>query len=276
MDTKVIDGKALAKKHEDALKEKLVSIKKNKQSLPFSAKKGRNPMVVSFCNQDDPPSVKYTFMKMQKAKDIGIDFVAEEFSANTPEAKLAKLVKKYANNLSVDGILVQLPLPEELNPFKEELLNLIPPEKDVDGLTGKGLFLSATVKGVISILDEYIKDWQGKIIAIVGATGEVGGEMIVALKKMGLKPLEISRRANNFNELKKAQIIISVTGQLSLIKVEMISSGVVLIDVGLGDFNPKCYEKAEKYTPITGGVGPMTVISLMENVVESYERRMIE
>ena len=264
MDTKVIDGKALAKQHEDALKNNLDTLKKD-----------RNPFVVSFCNQDDPSSLKYTFMKLQKARDLGIDFIAEEFSADTPEAKLAKLVKKYANNLSVDGILVQLPLPPELNPFKEELLNLIPPEKDVDGLTGKGPFLSATVKGVISILNEYVKNWQGKIIAVVGATGEVGGDMILALKQMGLKPLGISRRADNFAELKKAQIIISATGHENLVKPDMVSEGAVLIDVGLGDFEEKCYDKASQYSPVTGGVGPMTVISLMENVVESYEKKII-
>lgn len=271
-----MDGRALAKKHEDILKEKLDKIKKDKQSLPFSAEKGRNPMVVSFCNQDDPPSVKYTFMKLQKARDLGIDFIAEEFSADTPEEKLAELVKKYARNLSVDGILVQLPLPKGLNPFKEELLNLIPPQKDVDGLTGTGPFLSATVKGVISILNEYVKNWQGKIMAVVGATGEVGGEMTSALKRKGLEPLEISRRANNFSELKKAQIIISATGNQGLIKASMINSGVILIDIGLGDFEESCYEKASMYTPVTGGVGPMTVISLMENVVESYEQRMVK
>ncbi len=262
---KIIDGKALAKKHEDALRINLAQIKK-----------ARNPMVVSFCNQDDPPSVKYTFMKMQKALDLGIDFSAEEFSADTPEEKLTKLVEKYANEDSVDGVLVQLPLPDELNPFKQKLLNLIPPKKDVDGLIGTGLFMSATVKGVISLLNEYIKNWQSKIIAVVGATGEVGGDMILALKKMGLKPLGISRRADNFKDLKSAQIIISATGQESLIKQDMITDGVVLIDVGLGDFDPRCYKKASMYTPVIGGVGPMTVISLMENVVESYMRRMVK
>ncbi len=262
---KIIDGKALAKKHEDALRINLAQIKKI-----------RNPMVVSFCNQDDPPSVKYTFMKMQKAIDLGIDFSAEEFSADTDETELTKLVKEYADNLLVDGLLIQLPLPDRLIPFREQLLNLIPPQKDVDGLTGKGPYLPATVKGVISILDEHIENWQGKIIAVVGATGEVGGDMILALKQMGLKPLEISRKADNFAELKKAQIIISATGQEGLIKPDIINDGAVLIDVGLGDFDPKCYEKASRYTEVTGGVGPMTVISLMENVVESYGKRMLQ
>lgn len=288
MDKKIIDGKSLAKKHEDILKEKLSSFGE------------RKPTLVSFCNRDDSSAVKYTQLKKQKAEDLKIVFIVEEYDGKTYEDNLVNRLNKYASDPEIDGILIQLPLPDSLKPSKVNLINLIPPEKDVDGLTGKS-FLPATVKGIISILDSLSRHpareagripldsgsnndempkqvwhdgWKNKKVAVVGATGEVGGEMILALKKMRLKPLEISRRADNFKELKKAQIIISATGQESLIKSKMIKEGAILIDVGLGDFDTECYKKANKYTPITGGVGPMTVISLMENVVESYERRV--
>lgn len=260
-----IDGTDLARQHEAILKKRLSQINRNRQ-----------PTVVSFCNQDDPPSVKYTFMKLQKAHSLGIDFIAEEFSADTPGDYLENLVKKYDSD-EVDGILVQLPLPENLNPFKADLLNLISPQKDVDGLTGKGPFLPATVKAVISILDEEVKGWSDQKIAVVGSTGEVGGPLVEYLKKQGVKVIEVSSIVGDINvDLKEADIVISATGEENLIKPTMLKSGAVLIDVGLGDFDPSCFKKASKFTPILGGVGPMTVISLMENVVESYEKRMVK
>src|ERR1051326_4444434 len=115
MDPKIIDGKKLADKHEEALRKKLAELDKK-----------RNPSIVSFCNQDDPPSVKFTFLKLSKASDLGIDFIAEEFSADTPHDQLANLVKKYAGDEIIDGVMVQLPLPDELNVFKGDLLDLIP------------------------------------------------------------------------------------------------------------------------------------------------------
>lgn len=259
-----INGKILAKKHEKALKEKLLKIKKT-----------RNPAVISFCNIEDPASVKYTFMKLSKARQIGIDFMAEEFSAQTDRAYLAELVTKYSGDPNIDGIMVQLPLPPDLNIFKGDLLNLIPSEKDVDGLTGQGLFLSATVRAVLTILDEEVAEWKNQIIAVVGAEGEVGKPLCNYLEGQNIKFLKIDKYEGNLlRDLKNADIIISATGQKNLIKSDMIKEGVILIDVGLGDFERECYKKASRYTPVFGGVGPMTVISLMENVVESYKRRI--
>ncbi|OGE16160.1 hypothetical protein A3F00_04495 [Candidatus Daviesbacteria bacterium RIFCSPHIGHO2_12_FULL_37_11] len=291
---KIIDGNILARKHEDILKEKLNRIREN-----------RNPTVVSFCNQDDPPSVKYTFMKLQQAQDLGIDFIAEEFSADTPREYLEKLVKKYAEDSEVDGILVQLPLPENLNPFKEDLLNLIPLKKDVDGLVVGSPYLPATVKAVISILNslrhpEPAKgearsfqerlvsgsqkempnqvrhdNWENQKIAVVGATGEIGKPLVKLLRSKGVNLVEISSSMGSIeNDLKNADIIISAVGSENLIRAEMIKEGVILIDVGLGDFDPGCFKKASLYTPKIGGVGPMTVISLMENVTEAFFRKL--
>lgn len=265
MDSKIIDGNALAKKHEEILKKKLESLKRY-----------RNPAVVSFCNQDDPPSVKYTFMKLQKAQDLGIDFIAEEFSSDTPKDYLENLVKNYGSDGNVDGILVQLPLPQELNPFKEDLLSLIPPEKDVDGLVDGSPFLPATVKAVISILNEYISGWQKKKIAIVGSEGEIGKSLGAKLiHPPGVSLTTVDKNTGSLEtDLKDADIIISAVGSENLIRAEMIREGAVLIDVGLGDFDPDCFQKASLYTSKIGGVGPMTVISLMENVTEAFLRKL--
>ena len=290
MDSKVIDGNALAKRHEAAIKERLSRIKKD-----------RNPAVVSFCNQDDPASQKYTFMKLAKASDLGIDFIAEEFSADTGREYLESLVKKYAADPGIDGILVQLPIPENLNPFREGLLNLIPAEKDVDGLLESSPFLPATVKAVISILNSLLRHsgldpesqkteilkqvqddnsvggvwWKDKKIAVVGATGEVGKPLVKYLKENNVEVVEISRNLGDLvSDLEDADIVVSATGEENLIKENMIKTGAILIDVGLGDFDPGCFQKASLYTPKIGGVGPMTVISLMENVTEAFLRKL--
>lgn len=262
MDLKVINGKALAKKHEGYLRKKLLQIKKD-----------RNPAIVSFCNSDDPPSVKYTFMKLQKAMDLGLDFIAEEFSATTPHEYLVEMVSKYGNDKNIDGIMVQLPLPDELNVFKKDLIDLIPKEKDVDGLKGDS-FLPATVRAILTILDEEVSGWQEKKVAIVGSEGEVGKPLSLALHTRGVKAILVDKDKGSFEELKGADIVISATGQEHLIKPQMLKERVILIDVGLGDFDPDCYKKSSRYTPVLGGVGPMTVISLMENVVESYSKRI--
>lgn len=266
MDARIIDGKKIAKKHEQNLKRRLNNL--------LVKLKTTKPTVVSFCNIEDPPSVKYTFMKLTKAHQIGIDFIAEEFSTDTPQTYLMEMVEKYAGDPSIDGIMVQLPLPPDLNIFKEDLLNQIPTQKDVDGLTRQGRFLPATVSAVLTILDEEIPSWKKKLLAVIGSQGEVGKPLSEFLEKEKVKLLKIDKYEGDLSsDAKKADIIISATGQKGLIKPEMIKDGSVLIDVGLGDFNPSCYGKASKYTPVTGGVGPLTVVSLMENVVSSFEER---
>lgn len=258
MDSKILDGKTLALKHEDILKQKL-------------SQKTRSPKIVSFCNKEDGASVTYTNMKKQKAGDLGIEFIAENYNSATPRDEIVKKIEKYNDDLGVDGIMLQLPLPESLS----GLLNLIDPQKDVDGLVKESPFLPATVKGVISILDEYIKRWETKVIAVVGALGSMGEVMTKALKERGVNIIEIDKKisASNLNDCKDAEIVISCVGVRNLILPDYIREGATLIDVGLGDFDPATLQKASLYTPEKGGVGPMTVISLMENVVESNEKR---
>lgn len=257
---KIIDGKKLAQRHERLLKNKL--------------KKLGIPTIVSFCNIEDPASQKYTFLKLSKARQIGIDFIAEEFSTDTAQSYLMEMVQKYGSDPNIDGIMVQLPLPSELNIFKKDLLNLIPPEKDVDGLTSRGNFLSATARAVLAILDEEVSGWKNQIVAVVGSRGEVGKALCTFLEKEKINFFKIDKYEGNLSrDLKKADIIISATGQKNLIKPKMIKKGVILIDVGLGDFDKTCYERAAKYTPVQGGVGPMTVICLMENIVRSFKQR---
>ncbi len=271
-----INGSALAKHHEEVLKQRLLKIQSGLQNP-------RQPVIVSFCNTDDPPSVRYTEMKQKKAAEIGIDFRAEPFSMATPNEQLAEEIKKYNQSLKIDGIMVQLPLPDELNIFKDDLLNLINPKKDVDGLTG-GPYLSATAKGVMSIFESIKIDFRQHFV-VIGSLGQVGKEITRILREQSAQVTEIDSRipSSQLSDASESDVVISCVGKSSLVLPEYIKDGSILIDVGLGevdskigDFDPKCYLKASKYTPKFGGVGPMTVISLMENAVESYAGRVVE
>ena len=267
--TKILNGKTLALQHE-------VNLINELKGLPAK----RKPGLVSFCNIDDPPSVNYTQMKARKAKEIGIKFLIANYSTYTKKQVLQRKISRYNKNSNIDGIMVQLPLPKTLRVFKDDLLELIDTKKDVDGLTveGRDHYLPATVKGVLAILDEDIGDWEKKIVAVVGSKGEVGKPMVESLRKRGVKSLiEIDKDLGNITkDLLKADIVISSVGERDLIKVQFVKKGVIAIDVGLGDFDEGVYHKVSAYTPRIGGVGPMTVISLMENVVESYGRKVVE
>lgn len=257
-----IDGSALAELHATHLRGALVEV-------------WRKPKIVSFCNTEDEPSVKYTSMKAQKAEEVGIEFKVEEYDTSTEQLILAEKIRQYNSDPTVDGIMVQLPLPLDLVVFQTDLLELIDPHKDVDGLTeaGQQFFMPATVKSVISILQAEVSDWEKKRIGLVGSEGEVGKPLAEVLIKKGVQDIILIdiEQGNLDKDLLKCDIIISATGKENLIKPEMIKEGSVLIDVGLGDFDPACYDKASKYTAKYKGVGPMTVISLMENVLESFQ-----
>jgi methylenetetrahydrofolate dehydrogenase (NADP+)/methenyltetrahydrofolate cyclohydrolase len=272
MNPKIMDGKALSLKRQELLKQKLAIIRDSR----LRGNDGGNlkPKMVSFCNTEDLPSVKYTKMKSNKAEEIGIEFIIEEYTLNIKKEEIIEKVKRYNDNEEIDGIMFQMPMPEEFYPCQDELINSIKPTKDVDGLIADGPYTPATVKAVISLMDEYVPDWDEKKIAVIGITGEVGRPLGKILKSKNIDLVGINSRVGNLEtDLKDRDIVIASTGHKNLVKPDMLKRGVVLIDVGLGDFEEDCYEVASLYTPIFGGVGPMTVISLMENAVESFERR---
>lgn len=278
MDEKIIDGRKLALLRQQKLVEEIKKLSKT-------------PKVVSILVGSDPPSVLYTKIKQMKAEEIGIDFQPIYFIIPPQgwDIVCAK-IKELNNDESVDGIMVQLPLPEEFLKGRDEkeLLNLIVPEKDVDGLNYAQKvtpFVPAAVKAVISILEDEQIDVRGKKIVVVGASDLVGKPVMEELIKMGGKvTLCDSKTMRLQGETLEAQILISATGVPGLITGEMVKDGVIVIDVGasskgrlasgretiVGDVDfDSVYPKASRITPVPGGVGPMTVISLMENVVKS-------
>ncbi len=262
--SQIIDGRLLAQKHEQAL-----------QALLSQTGKSHPPTLVSFCNQSDKPSVKYTQMKAAKAEELGIKFITEMI---TPESDLPTILQKiqnYNQDPTIDGIMLQMPLPSRLEPHQAQIINSISPQKDVDGLSAEGqkYYLPATVKAVISLLDEADSNWPTKKIGLLGSTGEVGRPLMEFFRRSGVNATGVTRHVGNIDQdLKDCDVVISSTGAENVVKPNMVKPGFIAIDVGLGDFDPDTLAKASKYTPKTGGVGPMTVISLMENLVDSYQK----
>lgn len=258
---KIIDGKAIADKLGEKLKKELGSLKER-------------PLVVSILIGNDPNSLLYTQMKQKKADEFNIDFLPMKFPVKSSFENVVRKIKSLNETSEVKGIMIQLPVPRDFlhGKSKWDLINLIDPEKDIDGMIGDSKFVSATVKGVIKILDEIGADYKNWTFGVVGSEGEVGKPMVEQLSmKNAKKILGLDKRNPecNMEDLKLADVVISCTGVQGLVNSDMVSEGVIAIDVGLGDFDPAVFEKAKLYTPKFGGVGPMTIISLMENILEA-------
>lgn len=257
----VIDGKALAEKLGKKLAEKIGKLKER-------------PLVVSILIGNDPNSLLYTQMKQKRAEEFNIDFLPMKFPIKSTFENVATQIQKLNDSSEVKGIMIQLPIPRDFlqGRSKWDLINLIAPDKDIDGMLEMSPFVSATVKGVIKILDEIKIDYKGLVFGVVGSEGEVGKPMVDELSKKGAKQIIGLDKRNpecDLGQLIKADVVVSCTGVQGLITAEMVKKGIIAVDVGLGDFDPAVYEKAKMYTPKFGGVGPMTIYCLMENILEA-------
>lgn len=259
--SKVIDGKALADKLGEKLKKKLKSLKER-------------PLVVSILIGSDPNSLLYTQMKQKKADEFNIDFLPMKFSKTSTFDNVAKKIRSLNETDEVKGIMIQLPIPKDFlgKKSKRDLIKLIDPKKDIDGMIPDSPFVSATVKGVIKIIEDLRLKTNDLRFGVVGSEGEVGKPLVQELSGMGAKEIIRLDKRNpecDLSDLKKADVVISCTGVQGLVDADMVKNGVIAIDVGLGDFDPEVYKKAKLYTPKFGGVGPLTIISLMENILEA-------
>lgn len=263
----VFDGRGYARKLTEELKAKIAS-------------NGRKLKLVTILNPEDRGSVVYTNLKAKKAEELGIEFQKYQFSIYNFRA-ISNLIDELNNDRTVDGIMIQLPFGGDQ---EKELINLIDPKKDVDGLREDSLHIPATVRAVLEILAESLKLLvvSGKLsVVVVGAKGEVGRGLIKRLLVIGCKlsvdsktyELEVEGMGReDFDEekIKAADVVISCTGQVGLIRPDMVKEGVIVIDVGYpgGDFAPEVKERTAFYTPVPGGVGPVTVVMLFANLVK--------
>ena len=272
MKAKILNGKELSEKILGNLKKK---VKKSKLKLRLAViQVGENSVSQIFINQ-----------KKKACEKTGINFKLFKFPAKISVLEFKKEIEKIVKSQVISGVIIQLPLPKKFLP--EEFLNLIPEEKDIDVLSEKSLgkfyqgtlkILPPTVNGILYLLKSYKIGSIGKNVVIVGAGRLVGFPLATQLlkEKATLSVLnEWTRDASSFT--KKADILISGVGKPNLIKGNVVKKGVVAIDAGtsmkdgklIGDVDFKSVsEKASYITPVPGGVGPLTVACLLENLIK--------
>lgn len=255
-------------------------------------KQGIVPKMVGILVGDDPASRLYLRVKGRFASRTGIDFQVKEFSPAVSERELTDFIQRVGNSREVGGIMVQLPLPGKFHEEGRErkILEFIDPEKDVDCLTeenlhlvaaGKPRFLPAAVKAVITIIKIascHFLAGGGRQpeVLVVGAKGMVGRPLVSYLSAAGAEVSGADCETQNLTDLcRRADILITATGRPGLIRKEMVKPGAVVIDVGSpkGDVDfGAVREIAGFITPVPGGVGPLTVAALFENLLAAIGR----
>ncbi|KKU45867.1 MAG: Bifunctional protein FolD [Microgenomates group bacterium GW2011_GWC2_46_7] len=256
----IFDGKRLAREIEALLRQRLRTGEK------------RIPKIVSILVGEDPASVLYTKLKKAAAERVGVRFEIRRIKDRESQESVMRQVKAVGEDESVDGVMVQLPLPASLRGETAKLLAEIPIAKDVDGLRWEDSgMMPATVRAILTILKKItIADIWDKQFVVVGARGMVGRPLVHYLRERGFRVSEVEWDTPKAEELIKAgEVVISCTGRVGIVTGEMVKEGVVAIDVGSpkGDMTVEVYQKASVAVPSPGGVGPVTIACLMENVV---------
>ena len=274
----MIDGKTLAA-------EKRAELKKRVERLLTP------PHLDVIWIGDNPASQVYVRHKEQAGAAVGIEVTVHHLSESTPELEVIELIEKLNQSAEVDGILVQLPLPKHMT--ESNILEAIDPAKDVDGLTSfnLGLLLSGhpqmipcTPQACMALIESVEKDLTGKLAVVVGRSRLVGKPLFQLLLAKHCTVLQAHSKTQNLTNLTRmADILVVATGHQGLIGGADIKPGAIVIDVGISkmpDGSLKGDVKTEEakgiayaITPVPGGVGPMTVAMLLENVVQAAERK---
>ncbi len=273
----LIDGKKISNEIKDELKEEVAELKG----------KGVSICLAVIQVGDDPASSVYVRNKKRACAYIGIESKAFELPEKTTEEELVTLVEELNRDPSVNGILVQLPLPAHIN--EDRIIRTISPDKDVDGFhpvsvgrlwIGEKGFLSCTPAGIIQLLKRSGIEIEGKECVVIGRSNIVGKPMAaLLLRENGTVTVAHSRTKNLKDVAKRADILIVAIGKKQFITSEYVKNGAVVIDVGMhrdeknhlcGDVDFNDVEPvASAITPVPGGVGPMTIAMLMNNCVET-------
>jgi len=281
----LLDGKALAQKIQQELKEKVANLK---------PKIGRPPGLAVLMVGDNPASAVYVRNKERACKKVGIASMGQHFSQDATQAELEKAIKELNQDERVDGILVQLPLPSHLDSIA--LLHCIDPNKDADGLhqinLGKLIrsesgLRSCTPAGVMRLLQEYNIPISGQKAVVVGRSILVGKPVaLMLLAENATVTMAHSRTQDLGAVCRQADILVAAVGKPEMITRDMVKEGAVVVDVGINRVEGKSgksklvgdvafaevSEIASYITPVPGGIGPMTVAMLLSNTVQSYSR----
>jgi methylenetetrahydrofolate dehydrogenase (NADP+)/methenyltetrahydrofolate cyclohydrolase len=275
----IIDGKKISQEIKDELKEKVAALKAQ----------GTNICLAVIQVGNDPASSVYVGNKKKACAYVGIESLSYELPEETTEEELLTLVKKLNNDDKVNGILVQLPLPKQID--ENKVIQTIAPEKDVDGFNEKNVgalvvgskgFVSCTPYGIIQLLKRSGIEIAGKHCVVIGRSNIVGKPMsLLLLRENGTVTICHSRTKNLKEIAKEADILVVAIGKPKFVDASYVKEGAVVIDVGIhrNENNKLCgdvdFESVAPHTsaitPVPGGVGPMTIAMLMYNCVSSVE-----
>ncbi|MDO3380165.1 bifunctional methylenetetrahydrofolate dehydrogenase/methenyltetrahydrofolate cyclohydrolase FolD [Geoalkalibacter halelectricus] len=278
---KIIDGKAIAAEIRGRIKEETVELKKI----------GVTPGLAVVLVGEDPASRVYVSMKEKACAEAGIFSDEHKLPAETSETQLLELIDRLNRDDRIDGILVQLPLPSHID--ETRVLEAISPAKDVDGFhpynvgrlaTGNPLFQPCTPYGIMKMLEHTGTDLTGKDVVVVGRSNIVGKPVaLMCLAKHASVTLCHSRTRNLADKVRAADVVIAAVGRAEMVKGDWIKEGAVVIDVGINRVGEKklvgdveyaaAAARAGAITPVPGGVGPMTIAMLLQNTLESAQRR---
>lgn len=282
MSAQIIDGKAIAAQLRQDIKQRVDA---------RQAKGLRAPGLAVILVGENPASQVYVGSKRKGCEETGILSLAHDLSAETTQQEVLALIDQLNDDPTVDGILVQLPLPDHIN--VETVIERIHPDKDVDGFHPYNIgrltiqmptLRPCTPRGSMTLLESTGVELKGLDAVIVGASNIVGRPMALELLMAGCTVTVCHSKTRDLQEkLSKADVVVAAVGRPQMIQGEWLKDGVIVIDVGInrlesgklvGDVDfASASEKASYITPVPGGVGPMTVATLLQNTVDSADRR---
>lgn len=281
MSTQILDGRALAREVRETLKLRVAAL----------AERGVRPRLDVIVASQDPASLAYVAMKKKWASWVGISSNDYSVSREMRQDELIALIRRLNENPDVHGVLIQHPLPKHLD--ENAALTVLGPTKDVDGITPQSLglltaglpgFRCATPLGIIRLLDRHSVALEGKRAVVIGRSVILGKPAALMLLERNCTVTIAHSRTTNLPELcREADVLVAAVGRPEMITGDWIKPGAVVVDAGynrvpgrdhdVGDCHfDSCYERAAWITPVPGGVGPMTVASLLTNVVDAAEK----
>lgn len=271
----ILDGKLVSKKIQEEIKKEVSELSKK-------------PCLLVILVGDDQASQIYVSSKEKACKRVGMESKTIVLEENISQKELIKIIQKANEDKNINGILVQLPLPNHMN--TKAVVGAIDPIKDVDGLhavnqgkimLGESGIVPCTPKGVIRLLDEYHVDLTGKNAIVIGRSILVGAPLAQLLLHKNATVTIAHSKTKNLKELcANMDVIISAVGKPKMITEDMVKEGAIIVDVGInrvlgtlvGDVDYlSVAPKTSRITPVPGGVGPMTIACLLENVLECYK-----
>lgn len=282
----LIDGKKVASEIKDEI------FKKISQSI---SEGNRAPSIKIVLIGNHGPSKIYVNAKLRACESVGIDAELISLNDNINQDKLSDIILKLNSDKNLDGFIVQLPLPDQIN--VQKVIDIIDPSKDIDGFTNDNIgsitskkkkLMPATGLGVMTLIERYCIDIDSKCCVVLGASRNVGGAIAQMLvEREDTTVIVCNSKTKNLKSLtKNADLIISAVGKPNLVTEDMVKEGVAIIDVGIsrikdsskksgykivGDVDfENVSKKASLITPVPGGVGPMTIISLLQNTLKVY------